>query len=162
MGVLWRVCVQFFHRGKQILTSPNLNHTQTNTQSATLPASAWLILRVPVLYGASNDLQESSITALAADVLASPAKVKKVDDWAARFPTHTADVGEAIRRAVVKGLGGTQHFSSKERDAARGGRPFTKYSIVRMIGEILGKPTDNLTPDPEPPAGGAARPKDCE
>jgi S-adenosylmethionine synthetase len=124
---------------------------------------------VPVLYGESVDINESSITALTADVLA-PDKPKRVDDWSARFPTHTADVGEVIRRVVARGfkeggafLSGTHHFSSKERTGGveGAGRPHTKYSLSMLIGAILGKPTDHLAPDPDPPAGGAARPKDC-
>lgn len=100
------------------------------------------------------------------DVLARD-KPKKVDDWAARFPTHTADVAEVIRRIVAKKdgfLSGTHHFSSKERDpeSADGSRPYTKHSISKIIAEILGASTDHLTPDSDPPSGGAARPKDCE
>lgn len=143
-------------------------HTITPPQCPTLSATAWLILRVPVLYGESADVAESSITALVTDVLAQDQR-KTVDDWAARFPTHTADVAEVVRRVVVTGAGGgggflsgVQHFSSKERDPEQGTRPYTKYAIVKIIGEIMGKSTDHLKPDPDPPAGGAARPKDCE
>ncbi len=123
---------------------------------------------MPVLYGESTDLAESSITALAKDVLA-PEKAKRVDDWSARFPTHTVDVAEVIRRVVARGslrqggggfLSGVHHFSSKEKGAD--GRAHTKYTLSKMIGEVLGKPTEHLTPDLAPPAGGAARPKDCD
>jgi nucleoside-diphosphate-sugar epimerase len=125
-----------------------------------------------VLYGDSADLDESSITALAKDALAGPRT--RVDDWSARFPTHTGDVAEVLRRVVAGGFQGTtqdkpgaflsgiHHFSSKERQQADG-RPHTKFTLSRMIGEILGKPTDHLEADPNPgAAGGAARPKDCE
>lgn len=151
--------------------APTNPHPHIHPQHPTLPPANWLILRVPVLYGESHDLDESSITALAKDVLAGPDKPKRVDDWSARFPTHTADVAEVLRRVVVAGglggaaggaafLSGTHHFSSKERQAD--GRAHTKYTLSLMIGGILGRPTAHLASDPNPPAGGAARPKNCE
>lgn len=160
-----------------IRADPSLNthththvHAQKPPQCPTLPATAWLIVRIPVLYGEITDVAESSITALVTDVLAQTT-TKKIDDWAARFPTHTADVAEVVRRVVVKAAGGgggeggflsgVQHFTSKERDPEEA-RPYTKYKICKLIGEIMNKPTTHLAPDQNPPAGGAGRPKDCE
>ena len=40
------------------------------------------------------------------------------------------------------------------------GTPFTKYKLARLMGDILGQPTNHITPAPEAPAG-APRPRDC-
>ncbi len=150
-----------------------------------------MILRVPVLYGDSVDLAESSITLLARDVLLyssllSPPSSssekkdkakKRQDDWAARYATHTGDVARVLAAMVGKALQQQQqkvgealqgifHFSSKEKCGEReggknGGRAYTKYTISLLIGEILGQSTEHLEPDPDPPRG-APRPKDCK
>ncbi len=126
-------------------------------------AHNWLILRVPVLYGDSTSLEESSVTVLAKDVLNAGTQ-KKVDDWAVRFATHTADVARVMEALVQKALAGeavhgTIHYSSKERQP--NGAPFTKFNICMLVGEILGQDTSHLLPDSEPPKG-ALRPKDCK
>jgi S-adenosylmethionine synthetase len=45
------------------------------------------------------------------------------------------------------------HYSGRER--------FTRYGLARLMGELLGLPTDHLSPDPGPPTG-APRPYDCQ
>lgn len=114
------------------------------------------ILRVPVLYGRQQSLEESPVTILSKDVLSG--KEKKVDHWAIRFPTHTADVAAVLRqmaeyRIAHPDFRGTCHWSGNE--------SFTKYEMAVVIGELLCQSTDYLVPDPNP-ASGAPRPKNCQ
>lgn len=114
------------------------------------------ILRVPILYGPVESLEESPVT-LIASMLTHPAE-QDVDDWAVRYPTHVDDVAGAVRRIAVlleegKSLPVRLHFSGSE--------AITKYEMARMIGEACGLNADHLTPDPDPPAG-APRPHNSQ
>lgn len=133
------------------------------------------ILRVPVLYGDTDDEAESAVTALAAMAKDSSGE-KMVDDWSVRYPTHVKDVASVLRQIVEKRLQeegnsdtsttstssiwkGTHHWSSNEEQLP--GVPWTKYTITKVIAQILRLPTDHLKPDSGAPAGAAPRPQDC-
>ena len=119
-----------------------------------------VILRVPVLYGdVANEIgnQESAINTLLETVwkaaqLPSHEPPMKVDDWSQRYPTNTEDVARVIfdiaqrytspvptaqqRQAQGQAQGDEEkhlpeilHFSAEE--------PFTKYSICKLLAEIL-------------------------
>jgi S-adenosylmethionine synthetase len=107
------------------------------------------ILRVPILYGPTEDLDESAVTVLAGKLIPEPGQEKSFDDGAVRYPTHTTDVAEAIALLVRRGEEGTVHCSAEE--------PFTKYGMAVVMAEALGLATEVLFPDPGPP-GGARRP----
>ena len=123
-----------------------------------------VILRVPVLYGATTDLRESAVTAFAA-VVREADNAATIDDWQIRVPTHTADVAATLlllaRAAVAEGgaatgqasrTAGVWHCSSSER--------FTRFGLVQLYGELLGLPINHVTRlQGEPP--GAKRPYDC-
>jgi dTDP-4-dehydrorhamnose reductase len=113
------------------------------------------VLRVPLLYGDVEALEESAATVLAKSVLST--KPVSLDDWQVRYPTSVDDVARAIRSLCDRkmkhcGLSGTWHFSSNER--------YSKYQIAVTIGKLFNLPTTHITPDPNPPAG-VPRPRDC-
>lgn len=113
------------------------------------------VLRVPLLYGDVEYLEESAATVLAKAVLEK--KPVSIDDWQIRYPTYVDDVARAIRKLSERrmkhcGLSGTWHFSANEQS--------TKYKIAVAIGKIFNIPTDHITPDPNAPPG-APRPRDC-
>src|SRR5690606_8717745 len=115
-----------------------------------------LVLRVPVLYGLTDDLAESAVTVIAESV-ADPAP-KRLDHWAARYPTFTDDVAVVLRQIVERrrrepSFGGVYHWSGDER--------FTKYEMARAIAEIWEIDASHLQPDSAEPAG-APRPRDCQ
>ncbi|PGH00715.1 dTDP-4-dehydrorhamnose reductase [Helicocarpus griseus UAMH5409] len=101
-----------------------------------------VVLRVPVLYGLVKENSESAVNVLvdavwkAQDVNAGI----KMDDWALRYPTNTADVGRVCHDIAEKYLGEGQEgvkalprilqFSSEDR--------MTKYEICQKLAEILG------------------------
>lgn len=120
------------------------------------PAPA--ILRIPVLFGPTNDLSESAITFFVG-VVRDASKPVTLDDWQIRVPTFTPDIAQTLVRmanAMVDGsvpseaLRGIFHYSSN--DTA------TRLGIARQIGDILGLPTSHITGSAEPPPG-APRPK---
>jgi len=116
------------------------------------------ILRVPVLYGPTEDYAESATTILLKDILSK--EPKKVDNWGTRYPTHVGDIAVVVRQLLKKKIPSSDvwHWSSNE--VQESGEPFTKYQLCKLIGTALDIDTSHLTPDNEPPTG-APRPKDC-
>jgi S-adenosylmethionine synthetase len=114
------------------------------------------VLRVPILYGPVESLEESAVTLLAR-LLESNGE-RKVDHWAIRFPTHVDDVAAAVRGLADVLERGERipkilHFSGDE--------ALTKYEMARMMAEACNRSSDHLRPDSEP-AGGAPRPHNCQ
>eukprot|EP01105_Mastigella_eilhardi_P004468 TRINITY_DN1596_c0_g1_i2.p2 TRINITY_DN1596_c0_g1~~TRINITY_DN1596_c0_g1_i2.p2 ORF type:complete len:321 (+),score=98.11 TRINITY_DN1596_c0_g1_i2:324-1286(+) len=116
-----------------------------------------VILRVPILYGDVETLDESPITTIATEMRrAGPGQRVTVDNWATRYPTHTADVALVVRQLIERrlaqpGFCGTFHWSSEE--------AMTKFDMARQMAPLLNFNPSLLTPDDKPPTG-ATRPKD--
>lgn len=115
-----------------------------------------LTLRVPVLYGEIENLEESAITIIA-KLLLSP-EAKEVDHWAIRYPTSTADVASVLRQIIEKRdsdarFSGTFQWSGNE--------AFTKYEMAQLFGKLWGLPVDHLIAASEAPQG-APRPHNCQ
>jgi S-adenosylmethionine synthetase len=112
------------------------------------------VLRVPVLYGAVETLEESPITVIAKDIMKN--LPQKIDHWAIRYPTHVDDVAFVIRQIIEyrlknPGFCGTYHWSADE--------PYTKYEMAKVMAPIVGASVDTILADDRPPSG-APRPKD--
>jgi dTDP-4-dehydrorhamnose reductase len=115
------------------------------------------VLRVPILYGGVETLDESVVTCLARQIREARETPLTLEDWATRYPTHAEDVAAVLRQMIERRLTqpefrGTFHWSGNE--------PFTKFGMGRVIARILGANPDLLVPDPRPPTG-APRPRDC-
>jgi len=113
------------------------------------------VLRLPLLYGDVEYLEESAATVLAKSVLEK--KPVSIDDWQVRYPTFVEDAALACRKLSERqlkhcGFSGTWHFSSNEQ--------FTKYKIATTIGKIFNISTAHIKPDTNAPQG-APRPRDC-
>lgn len=111
------------------------------------------ILRVPILYGPCESLEESAVTVLARILI--DGRETKLDHWATRYPTQTTDVAVVCRQLLERreadaGFSGTFHWSGDE--------AMTKFEMARAIGEACGLAVDRLRPDPNPPSG-APRPR---
>ena len=115
------------------------------------------ILRVPVLYGEVESLQESAVTTLFSAVL-NTLQPAKLSDYEQRYPTHVHDVAEVCellarqQRATPGVAVGVWHCSGDD--------CMTKYSMACAMGKVLGLPTGHITPVCEP-SSGAPRPYDC-
>lgn len=117
------------------------------------------VLRVPILYGPCETLDESAVTILAQNMLASRAGESplKMEHWATRYPTLTDDVALVLRQMAARqietgDLRGIYHWSGNE--------PMTKYDMAVAMAPHLGFDPARLVPDASPPSG-APRPKDC-
>lgn len=113
------------------------------------------VLRLPILYGEVEELEESAVTVIARALL--DPKPAKMDHWAVRRPTLVDDAGVACLslanlREAGQSVSGIFHFSGLE--------AMTKYDMALVMGEALGRDTSHLQPDDQPPAG-APRPRDC-
>ena len=109
------------------------------------------ILRVPVLYGIVENLDESAVTSIAKGLLKT--EEVKADHWATRFPTLVDDIGLVIEKMLEKKPSGVYHFSGEE--------AMTKFEITQIMGDALGKSYDHVSGNDSAP-GGAPRPKDCQ
>ncbi len=115
--------------------------------------ASYAILRVPILHGPTDSIDESSITKLYSLVKEKPDA--SVEHWATRFPTFTPDVAYVIRQMLEKLSTnkmprGIYHFSGSE--------PFTKYEMAVVIAELCKLDASQLEADPNLPSG-APRPK---
>ena len=114
------------------------------------------VLRVPILYGPVESLEESAVTVIAR--LLETREEKKVDHWAVRFPSHVDDVAVA-----VKGLADLLEKGERipERLHFSGDEALTKYEMALIMAEACGRGSDHLRPDREG-GGGAPRPHNCQ
>jgi dTDP-4-dehydrorhamnose reductase len=155
---------------------------------ATLAAHAnCAILRVPVLYGPTSQLDESAVTllhstaqavALASDPPSSPLRL---DAWAIRTPTFTPDVARVLRRLCVLACGtmgaGVSASASAAQQQCTGifqwsaSERCTKFDQAVLMAQLIagadgafptaGDFKRGLVPVWTPP-GGAPRPQNCE
>ena len=128
-----------------------------------------VVLRVPILYGHSEDPKESAVNILVSQVWASqdvqsPEAKIKVDDYAQRYPTNTEDVARVCRdiadrylepKSSTADIPRILQFSSEDK--------MTKYDMCKVFAEILGFPTDGIAPDKpnEDATSAVKRPYDC-
>ena len=107
------------------------------------------ILRVPVLYGRLETVDESSVTKLLKSVKNSN-QPTEVSDYELRFPTHCNDVALVCRQMAEYSLqnptwSGIFHWSNDEK--------FTKFDITKIIAELFDLPSGHLVGNKEPSAG---------
>ena len=90
------------------------------------------VLRLPILYGQVENIEESSVTAIA-KIIKCNSEIE-VDNWAIRYPTLTADVAHVCRQIIEhknmnSNFKGIFHWSAQ--------KPYTKYQMALIISEIL-------------------------
>lgn len=116
------------------------------------------ILRVPILYGPVEDLDECGITQLVKQILSGQSGV--VESWATRYPTHVANVADACLMLAKAWHAGNENVRRGGVFQFSGEDPVTKADMARIIGEILSIDISQLKIDPSGPIG-APRPRDC-
>ncbi|XP_047469523.1 methionine adenosyltransferase 2 subunit beta-like [Penaeus chinensis] len=114
------------------------------------------ILRVPILYGPVEKVDESAVTCLLPLLQSNVSK--KVSHYEKRYPVHVRDVALVLRDLVSaiskdKEINGIFQWSGKEQ--------LTKYDMIVAMARVLSLPHDHITPDPNP-APGAPRPHDAQ
>ncbi|XP_035383590.1 methionine adenosyltransferase 2 subunit beta isoform X1 [Electrophorus electricus] len=117
------------------------------------------VLRVPILYGEVEKVEESAVTVLW-DRVQQGAESCTIDHCQQRFPTYTSDVARVCRNMAEKALQdpslrGVFHYSGKEQ--------MTKYEMACAIADAFNLPSSHLIPMTEQPAGsGAQRPHNAQ
>lgn len=112
------------------------------------------ILRVPILYGPTNDLRKSAVTILATNLLATKTQSLEIDDLAIRYPTLTTDVAKQLLLMMPHiggNLRGIFHYSGQE--------AMTKYLMALHIAKCLGLDSMLCQASTHPPS--VPRPYDC-
>ncbi|KAF2368675.1 RmlD-like substrate binding domain [Trinorchestia longiramus] len=114
-----------------------------------------VVLRVPILYGPVERVDESAVTVLLRTVLAVDAPAA-VSNYEKRYPAHTGAIADIICQLVAKChqdplLKGIFQWSGLEQ--------LTKYDMCVAMAETLSLSHDHITPDNKP-APGAPRPYD--
>eukprot|EP00928_Gymnodinium_smaydae_P022739 TRINITY_DN18999_c0_g4_i1.p1 TRINITY_DN18999_c0_g4~~TRINITY_DN18999_c0_g4_i1.p1 ORF type:complete len:371 (-),score=72.92 TRINITY_DN18999_c0_g4_i1:73-1149(-) len=123
------------------------------------------IFRVPLLFGPSSSLDESSVTQLV-KTIRQP--TPRVCNWQERYPTFTPDVARALlafctRRLDAGGSDGAR-LGERSREFAgvfhwQAGEMQTKFSMSQTIAELLSMDKAHLIPTGAPDAGAAPRPQ---
>jgi S-adenosylmethionine synthetase len=113
------------------------------------------ILRVPVLYGEVQSLDESPVTLVAKEVINQQLRI--YDHWSVRYPTYVDDVAYVIRQLIgyksaSPAFSGTFHWSGAE--------AFTRYQMALVVSELLNLPRELVLPSEEP-SSGAQRPQNA-
>jgi len=113
------------------------------------------VLRLPILYGQVETVEESAVLVLLNQLLDTQAQ--HVDHWAIRSPTSTQDIAVAIEKMMARKLDtqavkGIYHFSAQQ--------SMTKYQMLLVLGDLLGRETHHLTAVSEP-LDSTNRPHDC-
>ncbi|XP_058026623.1 methionine adenosyltransferase 2 subunit beta isoform X2 [Ahaetulla prasina] len=116
------------------------------------------ILRIPILYGEVEKLEESAVTIMF-DKVQFNNKSANMDHWQERFPTYVKDVAIvcrqlAERRMVDPSIKGTFHWSGNEQ--------MTKFEMACAMADAFNLPSSHLRPITDSPVLGAPRPKNAQ
>ncbi|XP_010000352.1 PREDICTED: methionine adenosyltransferase 2 subunit beta [Chaetura pelagica] len=116
------------------------------------------VLRIPVLYGEVERLEESAVTVMFDKVQFSN-KSANMDHWQQRFPTNVKDVATVCRQLAEKrmldpSVRGTFHWSGNEQ--------MTKYEMACAIADAFNLPSSHLRPITDCPVVGALRPRNAQ
>ncbi len=123
--------------------------------------AAGAVLRISILYGPVESLQESAVTEVA--IALKTKTPRSTDDWANRYPLHVDDVSSAILAIVdayARDPSSISKFGTFPRFLLSGFPSYTKYDMVNIMAAALGLDASHIRPDPNPPRG-APRPRDC-
>ncbi|XP_056431059.1 methionine adenosyltransferase 2 subunit beta isoform X1 [Hyla sarda] len=112
------------------------------------------VLRVPVLYGDVEKIEESAVTIMFDKVQYSN-KSANMDHWQQRFPTYVKDVASVCLQMSEKkiqdpSLKGIFHWSGNEQ--------MTKYEIACAMADAFNLPSSHLRPITDEPVGATPRP----
>ncbi|XP_066472955.1 methionine adenosyltransferase 2 subunit beta [Tiliqua scincoides] len=116
------------------------------------------VLRIPILYGDVERLEESAVTVMF-DKVQFNNKSANMDHWQQRFPTYVKDVASVCRqlaekRMVDPSIKGTFHWSGNEQ--------MTKFEMACAMADVFNLPSSHLRPITDSPVVGALRPRNAQ
>lgn len=112
------------------------------------------IIRTPVLYCSTNNVNDNAVTVLAKKVM-DQTKTVKEDNVSLRRPVYVPDLCKFILFSIENNFTGTYHFYNPY-------HKFTKYEMCKIIGSYLNKSVDHILPDNQKSVGIASRPYDTQ
>ncbi|KAL8211679.1 UNVERIFIED_CONTAM: Methionine adenosyltransferase 2 subunit beta [Gekko kuhli] len=148
--------------------------TQTHCKICWYRRNYAAVLRVPILYGEVERLEESAVTVMFDKVQFSN-KSANMDHWQQRFPTYVKDVASICRELAEKrtefnlphlvypqkpllvedpSIKGIFHWSGNEQ--------MTKYEMACVMADAFNLPSSHLRPVTDSPVVGAARPRNAQ
>uniref|UniRef100_A0A2K5YQ80 Methionine adenosyltransferase 2 subunit beta n=1 Tax=Mandrillus leucophaeus TaxID=9568 RepID=A0A2K5YQ80_MANLE len=116
------------------------------------------VLRIPILYGEVEKLEECAVTVMFDKVQFSN-KSANMDHQQQRFLTHVKEVATVCRQLAEKrmldpSIKGTFHWSDNEQT--------TKYEMACAIADAFNLPSSHLRPITDSPVLGAQRPRNAQ
>ncbi|XP_061472752.1 methionine adenosyltransferase 2 subunit beta isoform X1 [Rhineura floridana] len=116
------------------------------------------VLRIPILYGEVESLEESAVTIMF-DKVQFNNKSANMDHWQQRFPTYVKDVASICRQLAEKrmldpSIKGTFHWSGNEQ--------MTKFEMACAMADAFNLPSSHLRPITDSPVVGAPRPRNAQ
>jgi dTDP-4-dehydrorhamnose reductase len=120
--------------------------------------SVGAVLRIPILYGPVEYLEESSVTEIALALKST--EPRSIEHWAHRYPAHVDDVSTAIMAVVDACMQRRAVYGPFPRFLLSGKESYTKYEMAKAMAGALGIDASHIRPDPSPPKG-TPRPRDC-
>ncbi|CAG0897039.1 unnamed protein product [Darwinula stevensoni] len=117
-----------------------------------------IILRIGILYGEVEHLEESAVTTLFS-TLKDKNHEKTVSDYEIRYPTHINDIAHILVGLAEKcdssgEVKGIYHWCGKE--------AMTKFKMVQEMSNALSIPMDHVKPDSSPQSGAVTRPYNAQ
>ena len=112
------------------------------------------ILRIPVLYGALEYVQESALSLLLEALYRAEGEVE-FDHWSKRYPTAVEDVAEVVLQMQRK-----WHTLTESIYHWSGSQCWTKFEIAKLLQEAFHLHEKKILPQEQNPSD-APRPYDC-
>lgn len=114
------------------------------------------ILRIPILYGPVERIDESAVTCLLK--LLQSSTPKSISHYEKRYPVHVKDIAYILRDLITtmmkdKSVSGIFQWSGKQQ--------LTKYDMVLAMSRAFSLPHNHISPDAKA-VPGAPRPYDSE
>ena len=124
-------------------------------EQAVLAYAQHNVVRIPVLYGAVEKIDESALTITWQQLIQSDAP--KMDNWAIRYPTHVDDIANTLKAIMcqldVSQRGGVFHISDTT--------PYTKFQLACALADAFGYDKSKITAM-NSAVGQAPRPQNCQ
>ena len=129
--------------------------SKQQAEQAVLNYPAHTVIRVPVLYGEVEFIEESALTITWAQLQQNTQPV--MDNWAIRYPTHVNDIAatllDMLTKLTVSERGGIFHISDTT--------AYTKYALACALADAFGDDKTRIIAQ-DSAVGQAARPKNCQ
>lgn len=122
-----------------------------------------LVLRIPILYGDVEYLDESAITTLFKKLLDPSQKAAEMSDYEIRRPSHVTDIASVVHDLILRCV--SARTSQVEDEIPKGvyqwcgSEALTKYDMIKIMADQFGLDFAHIKPL-NGPSPGAPRPYD--